>query len=137
MTQSRPRTVLLDSPDLLTMEEAAKLLGLGGANLAHYHVKRAGLTVIRLGRLHAIRRVDLPQLSAAVAEARLLQANTRAGLSPDGRRWGPRRSAQALGVSIRTLRRLAERGEVPGRREGSSWWFNPEEVIRLAAKERR
>jgi len=134
--QSAPRKVILDSPDLLTMDEVAKVLELGSGALAHYHVRRAGIAVIRVGRVQAIRNGDLPPLAAAVASTRMRAANVRQGLSPDGALWGSRRTAEALGTSVRSLKRAAEKGEMPAVMQDGKWWWAPEFVTRRAAEMR-
>lgn len=131
-----PRKVVIESPDLVTLHEAAKTLGIKRAALVHYHVRRAGLAVIRLGRVQAIKRADLPTLAAAIADSRMRRENVRRGLSPDGRYWGSRRTAEALGMSVRTLKRAARSGTAPAPiAEDGQWWWSPEEVTRVAAKQ--
>lgn len=128
---------MLDSPDLLTMEEVAQLLRLRSDQLARWHVKRSGIQVIRIGRLQVIRREDLPKLAGALASFHMEVSNIRDGLSADGRLWGSRRASTALGISVRTLKRETDRGSIPGVRHGRIWYWEPEEIARRAAEGRQ
>ncbi len=120
--------------DVLTADDVADALGLHTRSLAYYHIKRAGIPLLRVGHTQVIRRSHLPALAAAVHESRSRAANTRQGLSPDGTLWGARRAAEALGVSVRSLVRMAASGEVPSiQLEGKRWWA-PQAIQDLARR---
>jgi len=45
----------------------------------------------------------------------------------------PNEVAELLKLHLKTVYKLAERGDIPGKRIGRSWRFNKQEIMKLVA----
>lgn len=102
---------------LRTLTEAAKLLGISRRRL------RAGIEEGRYPAMEWGNRllVDVDVLAKIIAEERRRE-EAREGLI------GMRECAEAIGVSMETLRRMAQTGVVPCERQGRFYKFRLAEV---------